>query len=140
MYHTALQEAPMNNTQAAYAAYDKTAKAVEAGYITDAVVLEKSALMMEELKRNIYSPMWADILERNNLIWTTIQVEMVDSAKHLPDQIKANIVSLSIFVDKRTIECLHKSERSGKDLDVLININRQIALGLRGDSGNTEQP
>ena len=40
-------------------------------------------------------------------------------------------MSLSIFVDKQTTKALRMS--TGADLDVLININRNIAAGLRAN-------
>ena len=48
---------------------------------------------------------------------------------NLPDEIKANVMSLSIFVDKQTTKALRGSNPA--DLDVLININRNLAAGLR---------
>ena len=47
----------------------------------------------------------------------------------MPDELKANIMSLSIFVDKQTAKAL--AEGTGNLLDVLININRNLAEGLR---------
>jgi len=131
----AVQEAEQMNNTGAFGAYDKTAKTVESGKVTDAVVLEKAAFMLENLQRNVDSEDWEATLNHNRLIWTVIQSAMIDNGQHLPDDVKANLLSLSIYVDKRTMECLHNPERKASDLDVLIDMNRNIALGLRGNPG-----
>jgi S-DNA-T family DNA segregation ATPase FtsK/SpoIIIE len=48
------------------------------------------------------------------------------------DEIKANVMSLSIFVDKQTTKALRSSEP--RELDILITINRNLAAGLRTNS------
>jgi len=64
----------------------------------------------------------------NNLLWTIIQADITEPANHLPPEIKANIMSLSIFVDKQTTRAL--ASRDGADLDSMIRINRNLASGL----------
>ena len=54
---------------------------------------------------------------------------MTEPDNQLPPEIKANVMSLSIFVDKQTTKALRSSVAT--DLDVLININRNLAAGLR---------
>jgi glutamate synthase (NADPH/NADH) large chain len=53
-------------------------------------------------------------------------------------EIKQNIANLAIFIFKRTVELMidKKPERLG----VLININRQIAAGLRERPAAPQQP
>ena len=46
----------------------------------------------------------------------------------LSEEIKANLVSLSIFVDKQTAKAIET--REPELLDTLIDINRNISLGL----------
>jgi flagellar protein FlaF len=54
---------------------------------------------------------------------------LTDPANQLPDEIKANVMSLSIFVDKQTTKALRSTDP--KELDILITINRNLAAGLR---------
>ena len=71
-------------------------------------------------------------------VWTVLQAFMLgEESHHLPIEIRNNIFNLSRFVDKRTFALLGqlKSERDTTMLDVLININTNIALGLRGNPG-----
>ena len=46
----------------------------------------------------------------------------------LPVEIKANMISLSLFIDKQTNKAI--GSRDPLMLDSLININRNIATGL----------
>jgi len=109
-------------------AYDNSAKTSETGNETDAAVLEKAALMLEIVKSAPESDEFTSALKFNQLIWTTIQAEMANDHP-LPDQIKANLISLAIFVDKQTYKAF--SERNPELLNAIININRNIAIGLR---------
>ena len=89
----------------------------------------KAALSMDEAKANLEDyDAYAAALKINQLLWTIIQADVVDKENQLPPQIKANILSLSIFVDKQTIKAL--ANVKAEHLDVLININKNLAEGL----------
>jgi flagellar biosynthesis activator protein FlaF len=96
----------------------------------EAMAFTKAALMLEDAKKvtnNIAE--FSKALRFNHLLWTIIQADLTDPENQLPPEIKANVMSLSIFVDKQTTKALRSS--AGNDLDVLININRNLAAGLR---------
>ena len=61
-------------------------------------------------------------------LWTIFQAEVVAPDCELPQEIRQNMVNLCNFVDKRTVDVLAQPEP--QKVDVLININRQIAAGL----------
>lgn len=67
-------------------------------------------------------------LRLNWRLWTIIQSDVSGPDNPLPADLKANVISLSIFVDKHTLNAL--AEPSARKLDVLININRNLAAGL----------
>lgn len=67
-------------------------------------------------------------LRLNWRLWTIIQSDIASEENALPSEIKANVMSLSIFIDKHTIGAL--AEPDTNKLDVLIDINRNIASGL----------
>jgi flagellar protein FlaF len=52
----------------------------------------------------------------------------VSDENTLPSEIKANIMSLSVFIDKHTVGAL--AEPDAARMNVLIEINRNIASGL----------
>jgi flagellar biosynthesis activator protein FlaF len=96
----------------------------------EAMAFTKAALLLEEAKgksRNVDE--YAKALRFNHLLWTIIQADLTDPANQLPDEIKANVMSLSIFVDKQTTKALRSSDP--RELDILITINRNLAAGLR---------
>ena len=96
----------------------------------EAMAFTKAALMLEDAKKvtnNIAE--YSKALRFNHLLWTIIQADLTDPENQLPPEMKANVMSLSIFVDKQTTKALRSS--SANDLEVLININRNLAAGLR---------
>lgn len=103
----------------------------------EAMAFTKAALLLEEAKgksKNIDE--YAKALRFNHLLWTIIQADLTDPANQLPDEIKANVMSLSIFVDKQTTKALRSSEP--RELDILITINRNLAAGLRTNTAVTQ--
>ena len=90
----------------------------------------KAALLLEEAKTKTNSiEEYSKALRFNHLLWTIIQADLTEPENDLPNEIKANVMSLSIFVDKQTTKAMRSSNAA--DLDVLININRNLAAGLR---------
>jgi flagellar protein FlaF len=71
-------------------------------------------------------------LKFNQRLWTFFQVALTDPENPLPKQIKENVLSLSLFIDKRIFEVM--AFPSPEKLDILININTNIAAGLKGSA------
>jgi flagellar protein FlaF len=82
----------------------------------------------EEEQKNL-----SDVLEKNRLLWTVIASSMQEKDCSLPLEIKKNILQLAAFVFKRTLDLINQPRPEG--LDVLININMNIARGLSGNAG-----
>jgi flagellar protein FlaF len=70
-----------------------------------------------------------DALMLNQRLWTIFQVSMAETDCPLPDDLRRNIFSLSVIVDRQTTARLVDLD-TGK-LDILLDINRQVAAGLR---------
>jgi flagellar protein FlaF len=62
----------------------------------------------------------------NRKLWTIFQTDLVDPGNQLPDAVKANLISLAIWVQKYTGEVL-----DGAPVQPLIDVNRSIMEGLR---------
>lgn len=119
------------------AAYQQQQKRNLSPREVEAMAFTKAALLLEEAKgksRNVDE--YAKALRFNHLLWTIIQADLTDPANQLPDEIKANVMSLSIFVDKQTTKALRSSEP--RELDILITINRNLAAGLRTNAATTQ--
>lgn len=71
---------------------------------------------------------------RHNLrVWTLFQAELLDPEHPMPDELRQNLLSLTAFIDKRSLELI--ADPQPEKLDILIAINRNIAAGLCGDPG-----
>jgi flagellar protein FlaF len=110
--------------------YQDTAKSTMSPREVEAMALTKAAFLLEEAKKDVDNyQAFSQALRFNHLLWTIIQTDITDKNNNLPPELKANIMSLSIFVDKQTAKAL--AEGTGHLLDVLINVNRNLAEGLR---------
>ena len=77
-------------------------------------------------------------LRLNWRLWTIFQADISSNENPLPVEIKENILSLSVFIDKHTVGAL--SEPEGRKLKVLVEINRNIAAGLMAVPEETPEP
>lgn len=118
-------------------AYKQTEKATMTGRELEASVLTKGAMLLKRCKEN-----WEgdghfrkldEALVFNQRIWTIFQDEMIREDNSLPSEIRSNILNLSVFIDKRIVEIM--SNPVPEKLDILININLNLAAGLRGSPG-----
>lgn len=69
-------------------------------------------------------------------LWTILQAELCAPDCPLPPEIRANMINLSNFIDKKMVGILANPQPD--KLDVLININRQIAAGLLTEIGQPD--
>lgn len=73
-----------------------------------------------------------DALERNKMLWTFFASEIPDNAA-LPDEVKQNLLNLSLYVFKQTMAMFGKPTQQG--VNSLVNINRTLAIGLMAQDG-----
>jgi flagellar biosynthesis activator protein FlaF len=69
------------------------------------------------------------VLLFNRKLWTVFVGSVTGEESQLPKALRENIANLGIFVMKQTLNVM--SEPEARKLTVLININREIAAGLR---------
>ena len=117
-------------------AYRNVEKATLSQRDIEASVLTKAAVQLQVVKDNWTSENHEteleDALNFNQRVWTFFQAELTVNENPLPEEIKRNLLALSFFVDRRTFESL--AYPAPEKLDVLINININVAAGLRGDA------
>ena len=122
----------MHSTQAEV--YSRAQVAALTDREAEAAVLMKSAAMMKHAQTHWSSPDRDQNLEKalryNQRLWTYFQVALLDENNPLPQQIKENVLRLSAFVDRRVFDVL--AYPAAEKLDILININTNIAAGLKG--------
>jgi flagellar protein FlaF len=113
-------------------AYKTTQKLDLSGREIEAAALMKAALKIKECQSNWNADdrnaRLDDALRSNQTIWSVLQGELIKEDNPLPKQIREDILTLSIFIDKRTFEVMLKP--APEKLTILIEINMNIASGL----------
>ncbi len=123
----------MNNPAQAYA---RTAQQTLQGRDLEAHVLLKSAARLQGIRDNwdLRSGELDEALLANRKIWTIFVSAMSSDDCPLPSLVRSNIINLGMFVFNRTIKLT--VEPKPEQLTVLIDINRNIAAGLRGSEAD----
>jgi flagellar biosynthesis activator protein FlaF len=83
-------------------------------------LIDAAALPTTEIGRR------GEALAKNKQLWTLLASDCAAEGNTLSQSLRAQIISLSIFVDRHTRAVM----REGADFDVLIDINRTIMQGL----------
>lgn len=70
---------------------------------------------------------WGDAISRNMQLWTILVTDLMQPENLLPEDTKQGLLKLGIFVLSHSKSVLESDD----DLDVLIDINRNIIDGLK---------
>lgn len=70
----------------------------------------------------------ADALDWNRRVWAVLADDCSQPENSLPPEVRAGIISLSIWVAKHTSAVIRREE----DIEPLIEVNRMIMQGLSG--------
>ncbi|MGL4728408.1 MAG: flagellar biosynthesis regulator FlaF [Bosea sp. (in: a-proteobacteria)] len=107
--------------------------------------LESSILLKAGMKLQAVKDRWPEsendidaALTYNRKLWTILVSSVTREESQLPREIKQNIVNLGLFIFKHTFALTIEPDPAR--LQVLININREIAAGLRGRNVEGEAP
>ena len=123
-------------------AYQSIDRTTMSGRETEARVLTQAALKLKHCQDN-----WDAIdrdakldeaLKYNQRIWSVFQGEMMKEDNPLPQQLKQDLLNLGAFIDRRIFETM--AYPAPEKLSVIININQNIAAGLRGSPTNEPAP
>lgn len=72
-----------------------------------------------------------DALDWNRRLWSVLATDCADSDNSLPVELRAQIISLSIWVNKHSSAVMRREE----DFAPLIDVNRIMMQGLAGQVG-----
>jgi flagellar protein FlaF len=72
-----------------------------------------------------------DALGWNRQLWATLASTCSEPDNALPPQVRANIISLSLFVSRHSSAVMKGDE----DFQTLIDLNRMMMQGLSGEAG-----
>ncbi len=115
--------------------YRTAQKEAMSGREIEALALTKAALQLRKCQVN-WDPEDKDgkrseSLTFNQRMWSVLQGELAKEDNPLPVQLRRDLLSLSLFIDKRTFDVM--AFPSPEKLDMLIKINLNLAAGLRGN-------
>jgi flagellar protein FlaF len=116
----------------AYASAARTAQATVSPRELEASLLIKAATRLQSVADD-----WAgrsgeldEALTYNRKLWTLLVSAVIAEDNPLPIGIKQNILALANFIFNQTFSIAANPQPAG--LGVLVNINRDVAAGLRG--------
>lgn len=112
-------------------AYAKASRSVMTPREAEAAVLLKAATRLQAVQADWgnLAPTLNEALNFNQKVWTILAGSATAPESPLPDAIKQSVAQLSIFVFNRMIDTM--IEPRAEKLSALININHQLAAGLR---------
>jgi flagellar biosynthesis activator protein FlaF len=117
-------------------AYKTVQNSTASGREIEAGALTRCALLLSDCQKNWDAPglqaKLAEALRTNQQVWSIFQSELTQKDNPLPRKLKENILSLSVFIDKRIIDIM--AYPAPEKLHILIDINLNLAAGLRSKS------
>lgn len=114
-------------------AYKKTIKETESPRNIEKRVFTRVTLDLESLNdtpENALNEETKNALWANQKLWMTLRSDLVLPENSLPAGLKAQLISLGIWVDNHTQKVLQGNAK----ISDLIEINRSIISGLEGKS------
>jgi flagellar protein FlaF len=115
-------------------AYESVSNATQSGREIEAAVLTKAAMKLKECQDDWDAPdrdnRLEEALKYNQRIWSIFQSELSREDHELPKKLRLDILRLAAFIDRRIFETMAFPEPD--KLNIVININNNLAAGLRG--------
>jgi len=112
-------------------AYQQVGKQTVSPRVLEANLLSRAAAQMQIVRDDWDNKRHElrDALLFNRKLWNIFLTSVTAESSQLPDKLRENIANLGLFVMKQTVS-MQDNPIPGK-LDTLININRELAAGLR---------
>ena len=115
-------------------AYESVSNATRSGREIEAAVLTKAAMKLKACQDDWDAPdrdnRLDEALKYNQRIWSIFQSELSRENHELPKKLRLDILRLAAFIDRRIFETMAFPEPD--KLNIVININNNLAAGLRG--------
>ncbi|HEY4165987.1 MAG TPA: flagellar biosynthesis regulator FlaF, partial [Reyranella sp.] len=121
--------------QQAATAYQQVGRQTTSPRELEANLLSKSASNLQRLRDDWENMRNRDLVAAllfNRRLWTVFVSSATREDSVMPVDLRENIANLGIFIMKQSISL--QAEPAAQKLDVLININRQLAAGLRANA------
>lgn len=115
-------------------AYQQVGKQTVSPRVLEANLLSRAASQLQRIRddwENNRSELSAALLF-NRKLWMVFLTSVTSEDSKLPRELRENVGNLGLFVMKHTLATQSRPE--ARKLDVLININRELAAGLRASA------
>ena len=115
-------------------AYQQVGKQTVSPRVLEANLLSRAAGQLQRV-RDEWDTAQGELftaLTYNRKLWTVFLGSVTGEESQLPKALRENIANLGLFVMKHTVTVQSRPE--ARKLDVLININRELAAGLRANA------
>ncbi len=110
-------------------AYQSTQRVTEDSRTTEYRLFgQVTGALMDAKKNGITGGPLAETVDWNRRLWGTLAADCMDERNRLPKEVRAQIVSLSLWVTRYSKDVM----RQGASMDPLIEVNRTIMQGLQG--------
>jgi flagellar biosynthesis activator protein FlaF len=120
-------------------AYQQVGQQTVSPRLLEANLLSRSAAQLQRIRDD-----WEtnadglnDALMFNRRLWHVFLSSVTSENSQLPKPIRQNVANLGLFVMKHTLATQTRPE--ARKLNVLININRELAAGLRASAEALER-
>jgi flagellar protein FlaF len=91
--------------------------------------------LIEAKERGGRGRKFIEAVDWNRRLWLTLQMDLASDGNGLTDQLRAQLISVAIWVDKHSSAAL----RGEAEIEPLISVNRTIMEGLAVRPGAPEQ-
>jgi flagellar protein FlaF len=117
-------------------AYNKTAQKTGHPRELEAQLLMRAAAKLQAVKDGDAneSEEIVSAIRYNRKLWLVFASSIGKPENPLPHEIKQNVANLANFIINHSMKLESDSSRAADRLGVLININREIAAGLRSNA------
>ena len=117
-------------------AYAKTAQATGNPRELEAQLLLRAAAKLQAIKDGTPTEQdgFISAIRYNRRLWLVFANSIGKSENPLPREIKQNVANLANFIINHSMKLESDQARAPERVGVLININREIAAGLRANA------
>ena len=110
-------------------AYQSTQRVTEDSRTTEYRLFgQVTGALMDAKKNGITGGPLAETVDWNRRLWGTLAADCMDERNRLPKEVRAQIVSLSLWVTRYSTDVMSK----GAWMDQLVEVNRTIMQALQG--------
>jgi len=118
-----------SHQKSALQAYQRAQNSAMSPIQMEVMAFNRAAAGLKRAAENLHDfGGYVEALRFNQRLWTAVQASLVDDPERMPEPVRTNMLNLSLFIDKQTLDALTNPE--AKKLTALIEINLAMAGGL----------